>query len=131
MERIRVLLVEPGEKPRLVTVDHTLEELQKLVNDDLQAVYPWEDPVALVCADNGKCLGFVANRILEDDNGEPYDIICGTFFICGLSRDNFASISNAMAEKYMKRFEAPELFIRTADRHVIQFKEGSKPRVIA
>ena len=130
MERIRVLLVEPGEKPRLVTVDHTLEELQKLVNDDLQAIYPWEDPVALVCADNGKCLGFVANRILEDDNGEPYDIICGTFFICGLSRDNFASISNAMAEKYMKRFEAPELFIRTADGHVIQFKEVSKPRVI-
>ena len=84
MERIRVLLVEPGEKPRLVTVPHTLDELQKLVDDLIQATYPYDDPVALVCADNGKCKGFVANRMLEDDNGEPYDIICGTAAVCGI-----------------------------------------------
>ena len=132
MERISVLLVEPGEKPRIVTVPHTLDEFQKLVDDLIQATYPYDDPVALVCADNGKCKGFVANRMLEDDNGEPYDIICGTFFICGLSPTDFASISDELAEKYMKKFEAPEVFMRTADGHVVQFKlkAGSKPRVI-
>ena len=40
MERIRVLLVEPGEKPRLVTVPHTLDELQKLVGGYIAATYP-------------------------------------------------------------------------------------------
>ena len=38
-ETIRVLLVEPMEKPRLVTVPHTLENLQKLVDGYIQAVY--------------------------------------------------------------------------------------------
>ena len=132
MERIRVLLIEPGAKPKLMEVDHTLEELQRLVNDDIQAIYPYDDPVALVCGDNGKCKGFAANRLLEDDKGEPYDIICGAFFICGLSPTDFASISDELAEKYMKKFEDPEIFVRTADGHVLQFKmhAGHKPRVI-
>ena len=49
MAEIRVLLVEPGEKPRLVTVEHTLENLQALVDGYIQAVYPWDDPVAVIC----------------------------------------------------------------------------------
>ena len=131
MERIKVLLVEPGNKPRLVEIDHTLEELQRLVNDDIQAIYPYDDPVALVCGDNGKCKGFVANRILEDDNGDPYDIICGTFFICGLGSDDFASISDELAEKYTRKFYWPEVFARFGD-HVIWFKDkpGARPQVL-
>ena len=39
-EKIRVLLVEPLERPRLVEVEHTLENLQKLVGGSIQAVYP-------------------------------------------------------------------------------------------
>ncbi len=127
-EQIRVLLVEPGEKPVLRTVPHTLENLQKLVGGDLQAVYPWEDNVALVCSDTGKIDGLAPNRMLED-----YDIICGTFFICGLSPENFADISDDMAEKYAQKFHYPELFMRTMDNHVLDFKIGSgePPKVIA
>ena len=36
MAEIRVLLVEPGEKPKLVTIEHTLENLQKLVGGYIQ-----------------------------------------------------------------------------------------------
>ena len=53
MERIRVLLVEPGEKPHLVEVDHSLDELQKLVGGYIAATYPWEDPVAVIVDDEG------------------------------------------------------------------------------
>ena len=38
-KEIKVLLVEPMEQPRLVTVEHTLENLQKLVDGYIQAVY--------------------------------------------------------------------------------------------
>lgn len=38
-EKIRVLLVEPMEKPKLVTVDHELKNLQKLVGGYIQALY--------------------------------------------------------------------------------------------
>ena len=131
-EEIRVLLVEPMEKPRLVTVPHTLENLQKLVDGSLQAVYPWDDPVGLVCDDDGIYNGKVPNRALLDEEGNPYDIVKGTFFICGLSPQDFASISDELAEKFTERFRWPEMFIRTLDDHVVwvKLKPGEQPRVI-
>ena len=131
-EEIRVLLVEPMEKPRLVTVPHTLENLQKLVDGDLQAVYPWDDPVGLVCDDDGIANGKIPNRALLDEKGNPYDIVKGTFFICGLSPQDFASISDELAEKYTERFRWPEMFMRTMDDHVVwvKLKPGEQPKVI-
>jgi hypothetical protein len=131
MERIRVLLVEPGEKPRLVTVPHTLDELQKLVGGYIAATYPWKDLVAVVFDDDGMAKGYPPNRLLVDEAGKPYDILKGTFFICGLSVDDFASISDELAEKYMKKFEVPEVFARFGD-HVIWFKDkpGARPQML-
>ena len=122
MERIRVLLVEPGEKPRLVTVPHTLDELQKLVGGCIAATYPWEDLVAVVFDDDGMAKGYPPNRLLVDEAGKPYDILKGTFFITCLSTDDFASISDEMAEKYTEKFYWPEVFARFGD-HVIWFQD--------
>ena len=131
-EEIRVLLVEPMEKPRLVTVPHTLESLQKLVDGSLQAVYPWDDPIGLVCDDDGIANGKIPNRALLDEDGNPYDIVKGTFFICGLSPQDFDSISDELAAKYTERFCWPEMFMRTMDDHVIwvKLKPGEQPKVI-
>ena len=131
-EEIRVLLVEPMERPRLVTILHTLENLQKLVGGDIQAVYPWEDPVAVVCDDEGLFKGYLPNRLLEDEDGNPYDILKGTFFICGLGREDFASISDELAAKYTEKFYWPEMFMRTMDDHVmwIRMKPGTEPKMI-
>jgi len=131
-ENIRVLLVEPLEKPQLVTVPHTLENLQKLVGGYIQAVYPWDDPVAVVCDDDGIANGKVPNRLLMDETGKPYDILKGTFFICGLGEEDFCSISDEMAEKYMKRFYWPELFFRTVKNQVLweSMKPGTYPEII-
>ena len=67
-----------------------------------------------------------------DDDGNPYDIIVGTFFICGLGRENFASISDELAERFTKRFHWPEMFMRTLDGHVVwvKMKPGGEPRII-
>ena len=69
-EEIRVLLIEPGEKPRLKTVPHTLESLQELVGGTIQAVYPFSEPVAVICDDEGKLKGYVPNRALVDEEGD-------------------------------------------------------------
>ena len=133
-EKIRVLLVEPMEKPRLVTIEHTLENLQKLVGGYIQATYPWDGiQAALVCDDEGKFKDYPANRMLTDENGEPYNVVCGSFFICGLSRDNFASITDEHAAMFTDLFRWPEMFMRTMDGHVvwIRMKPGEQPRVIA
>ena len=131
-EQIRVLLIEPGEHPRLVTVEHTLENLQELVGGTIQAVYPVPEPVAVICDDDGKFKGYVPNRALVDEEGEPYDIVVGTFFICGLGKDNFASISDELARQFTERFFWPEMFMRTLEGQIlwIRLKPGEQPRVI-
>ena len=85
-----------------------------------------------MCDDEGKFKGYVPNRALVDDEGEPYDIIAGTFFICGLTEDNFGSISDELAEHFMERFYWPEMFMRTLGGEFlwIKLKPGEQPRVI-
>ena len=55
-------------------IDHTLSAMQELVGGTIQAVYPFDDPVALIANDEGKLLGLPWNRALTDDHGVPYDI---------------------------------------------------------
>lgn len=132
-EEIRLLLVEPGEKPKLISVEHTLQNLQELVGGYIECHYPWNDPVALICCGDAKLKGSPPNRMLLDENGEPYDLVNGIFFICGLSYDDFASISDDLAEKYTEMFYWPEMLMRTLEGKILWFrlKPGTEPVVIA
>jgi hypothetical protein len=67
-----------------------------------------------------------------DENGTPYDILKGTFFICGIDTEDFCSISDELAEKYTERFRWPEMFFRMVDDHVVWVngKPGEGPKVI-
>ena len=133
VEDIRVLLIEPGEKPRLKTVTHTLEELQALVGGTVQAVYPFPDQrVALLCDDEGKFKGYTPNRVLLDEDGNPYDIVAGTFLICGITEDNFGSISDEDAKHFTEMFYWPEMFMRTLEGQIIwiRMKPGEQPKII-
>ncbi|MDO5445107.1 MAG: DUF3846 domain-containing protein [Eubacteriales bacterium] len=127
---LRVLLVKPMERPKIVIISHTLGDLQRLVGGCIQAVYPWEEPVALICNDDAIAMGLPLNRMLKTEEGQIYDIIHGTFFITGLSYDSFSSISNKMADKFRKLFQYPELYMQTEDGHLICFKIGSDEQPI-
>ena len=133
MDMIRLLKVAPMEAPEIIEVEHRLETLQELVGGTIQAVYPWDnDPVVLLCDDEGKLKGYPANRMLTDEDGRPYDIVVGTFFICGLTADDFGSISDELVEKYTERFRYPEMLMRAADGGIVWLRIGSgeEPRVI-
>ena len=123
-DTIRLLLVEPRKHPRLVEVEHTLENLQGLVGDWIAASYPWDDPVGLVYGDNSKLRGDTEpNRVLEG-----YDVLVGPFFICGLGREDFTSLSDELALKYAKKFWMPERFLRLSDGlMVIREDDGTEP----
>ena len=110
---MKILLVEPGQAPRAAEITGNLEEMQALVGDLIQAVYPFDEPVALVCNDEGKLLGLPANRGLRDAQGRLYDIVCGTFFLCAAppDRDSFESLTEEQLEHYRHRFRRPELFV--------------------
>jgi len=112
---MKVLLVEPGKAPSAVELEDTLEAMQQAVGGLIQAVYPFEDLVALVCCEEGKLLGFPLNRALfSPENGSCYDVIAGTFFLCGAPPDSehFESLSEEQLERYRARFQTPELFLR-------------------
>ena len=89
-------------------------------------MYHWDDPVAIVCNDDGKFNGMQPNRALYDTDGEIMDIIAGTFLIVGLSEDNFAELSDEMAAKYAALFGTPEAFLRSGDR-ILVFPMGPDP----
>ena len=113
MEKLqKIVLVEPNKTARIVEMNLSLENMQKTVGGLIQAVYPFEDEVALVCNDEGKIMGLPLNRGLTDEKGDIYDIVAGTFFICGLSEDNFAGLTDEQADLYLKKFLHPQKFIR-------------------
>ena len=115
---MNVLVVEPGKSPHEAEIGEKLEAMQKVVGGMIEAVYPYEDLVALVVNEEGKLEGMPLNRALRDGNGQIYDIMSGTFFICGLSEDNFASLTPALMEKYKEKFAQPEIFMKLGDRFV-------------
>ena len=110
-EKMTVLVVEPRKEPYVKEIDPGLHSLQAEVGGDIGATYPFSDPVALVCNDEGKLIGLDLNRGLRDENGEIYDIMAGTFLVVGLGEEDFASLSPELAQKYTEHFRQPEQFI--------------------
>ena len=72
---IAVLIVEPGKEPYVKEIDSGLESLQHEVGGYIEAIYPYEDPVALVCNEEGKLEGLPLNRALRDEDGDIYSFL--------------------------------------------------------
>ena len=106
-----VLAVHPGEVPVKLELSSTLESMQDFVGGTIQAIYPFDDAVAIICNDEGKMLGMPYNRVLRDEDGQAYEVLCGPFFICGLGDEDFASLTEVQLETYYKFFEHPERFL--------------------
>ena len=104
-EKLTVLVVEPRKKPYAHQVPARLEDYQALVGGDIEAVYPFDESVALVCHSEGKLQGLPLNRALTDPQGMPYDIVCGTFFVAGLSGETFTSLTEDQLRCYQELFD--------------------------
>lgn len=111
-EQISVLLVEPEKYPQLIQMDNTLEAMQDAVGGYIQATYPFEEPVCIICNEEGKLNGLPLNRALRDEDGQTYDILAGNFLVVGPTEDDFGSLSPEHAEQFEKLFHQPEAFIR-------------------
>ena len=98
---MRVLIVEPGRYPHEAEIENTLKAKQAIVGGDIQCTYPWQDNACIVCNDEGKLEGLPLNRMLGD-----YDVIAGTFFVVGLTEDDFCSLTPEQVNG-MKRCTMP------------------------
>lgn len=96
---MRVVYVEPGRPAYEAEIAHTLEAEQKAVGGLIECVYN-EDDTALVCNDEGKLLGMAGNRRIGDSG----TVIAGSFFVCGLTEDDFRGLTDTEAQTYLERF---------------------------
>ena len=126
---LHVLVVEPGRRPRLQRIPHTLQAMQALVGGPIQAVYPFEEPVALICNEEGKLEGLPPNRGLWDEAGTLYDVVCGTFFLCAAPPDEgtFRSLTEEQIRHYQEQFARPEIFLLGADGQLLVLPVETAP----
>ena len=111
---MKVLVVEP-QKPCRVQEIESLPDMQQLVGGDIEAVYPFQELVAVVCNADGKALGLPMNRPLLDKDYLPYDIIRGTFFIAGLGQEDFISLTDEQIQRYKSLYDNMQILpVRTA-----------------
>ncbi len=115
---ITVLVVEPGKEPYSKEIDSGLESLQHEVGGYIQAVYPFEEPVAIVCNEEAKLEGLPLNRALRDEDGDIYDIVAGTFMVVGLTDDSFGSLTPELMQQFTDHFKTPEQFAKLGDKIV-------------
>ena len=116
---LSVLEIAPGQYPKQMEISNSLESLQKEVGGTIAAVYPFADPVAVVCNDDGKLLDLPMNRALRDENGQSYDVVAGTFLVVGLGDEDFISLSPELAQKYEEHFHQPETFVKLGGHLII------------
>ena len=101
---MNVLMVEPGKAPYETQIGGDLQSMQALVGGYIQAVYPYEEPVALIANESGKLDGLPLNRALRDADGDIYDIVAGSFFIVGLGQSDFTDLPHELAERFAEQF---------------------------
>ena len=113
---IQVVLVEPGKLARIAQIGNTLEAMQQTEGGDIEAYYPFEEQVCIVCNEEGKINGLPLNRAIRDaDTGDIADIIAGTFFICDCSGESFGSLSKEQQKRYLEKYRLPERFFRIGE----------------
>ena len=117
MSKITVLVIKPERKPYIKEIENTLKSLQHEVGGYIQAVYPWEEPVALIVDEESKLKSSPFNRALRDEQGNVYDYIAGTFLIVGLGEEDFASLP--LITHFSEMFAKPEIMLNLGGQIII------------
>lgn len=104
-ETMKVVLVQPGLYAKEAEIGTQLRDMQQTVGGWIEAVYPYDDNVAIVCNEEGLIMGLPLNRQINEDI-----VIAGTFFICGTGEEDFIGLTDAQVQKYKEMFYMPEIF---------------------
>lgn len=133
-EKINVLVVEPEKKPYAKEISSGLSSLQHEVGGYIQAVYPYEEPVAIICDEEAKLTGKQLNRALRDEDGKIYDVVAGTFLIVELGEEDFTSLTPEHMKQFKEKFDTPEMFMRLNGKLVVlpmeEERRAKKPSVL-
>lgn len=124
VEQMTILMVEPGYAPYEKTIPNTLEAKQELVGGLITAIYPYEEMVAIVANDEGILLNMEFNRSVEGGYGGVF----GSFFVCGLTEDDFCSLPPDQMERFKKKFHKAEILLGVRGNDLITLKVEPKQK---
>lgn len=119
---MNVLVVEPGMAPYAKEING-LEQMQATVGGLIQAIYPFEDPVAVVCNEEGLLLGLDFNRSMPGGYGG----VVGTFFVCGLGEEDFCSLTPEQMDRFKMYFHNAEILLGVRGNEPVTLKVQPKP----
>lgn len=120
--RIKVLKVEPLEKPTVCYLENKLEALQEAVSIDAEYVglieiIDIDERTCILCNEEGKLIGLMPNRRLGDD------IICGIFYVTGQNEEgDLTSLTDEEIRHYSEMFDGVEYFMQGDNGKIIVLK---------
>ena len=120
---MKVLVVESGFAPYEKEING-LSQMQETVGGLIQAIYPFEEEVAVVCNEEGILLGMPFNRSMEGGYGGVF----GTFFVCGLGEEDFCSLTPEQMETYRRQFRHAEILLGIRGNDPVTLKVQPKQR---
>ena len=120
---MNALVVEPGTIPYEKEING-LAEMQAVVGGLIDAIYPFEEQVAVVCNDEGLLLDMPFNRSMEGGYGGVF----GTFFVCGLTEDSFCSLTPEQVKTYKQKFQHAEILLGVKGNTPITLKVPARPK---
>ncbi len=127
---MNVLVVEPGFLPYEKEIsdslnsDEHLRALQEIVGGWIEAIYPYDEEVAIVCNEEGLINGLPFNRSVPGGYGGVF----GTFFICGLGEEDFCSLPPDLMERFKKEFRNSEILLGFDGNEAVTLKVSSQPK---
>lgn len=103
---IKVLLVEPFSKPKMITIENNYQAISEIICGDVDEYMPFEDDVALLCNSDGKRLSLSASHTVTDTETGKTEIIYGSFILVGASEfdTEYHSLDDDLIDKYMDLF---------------------------
>ena len=121
---MNVLVVEPGYTPYEKEING-LHEMQAVVGGYIEAIYPYEELVAIVCNEEGLINGLPFNRSVEGGYGGVF----GTFFVCGLGEESFDSLNPEQMKHFKDKFKHAEILLGVKGNEPITLKVQAMPKV--
>lgn len=123
---MKILVVEPMKPCEVREIPDTLKAMRDIVGGDIDATYPFTEPVAVVLNAQGKLLDLPYNRPLMDESGLPYDIVCGTFFLAGVGAEDFVSLTDEQLQRYKSLYD--NVVVITAEKPAPQEKQAHQKK---
>lgn len=122
---IDVMIVEADKKPYMASIPNNMESIKEIVGGEINVSIMDGKDVALICDRDGLEEGREPNRILFDNEGEPYDIVYGNFVLTGVKDNDIVSLSQDDAKEYYLEFHQPTFYGIKPDIDAVE-KEYSK-----